>query len=225
MILKVEFKKILRYLWKGFETWDLIAYEFGWKRSFNEGRSLDSKGEPIPWYTYPAIEFLRTLDMRDCRVFEYGCGNSSIFLARRVKEIYAAENDLEWAAEVGGANVSNLIIIAEPEKDDYVNAPYVVGGKFDIMIIDGRHRKDCAAVAADLVRDDGFIIFDNADWYPAACKSLRSRGWFQVDFSGLGPINSYAWTTAVFMRSKIVISRVDGIRPTGGNFSGEVKDK
>ena len=220
----MNLKKRLRYLRKSFEAWHILAKALGWQRSFNEGRPLDSEGNPVPWYTYPAIEFLRTLDMRNCRVFEYGCGNSSIFLAERVKEIFAAENDPTWAAEVGKANIPNLTIITAAGKDAYVNAPRTVGGQFDIIIVDGRHRRDCAAAAADLVRDDGLIIFDNADWYPVACKLLRSRGWFQIDFSGLGPINPYAWTTAVFVRSAPSVGRIANTRPTGGNPAGQSID-
>ncbi len=210
----------VRYLRKSREAWGAIAQTMGWRRSFQEGRPLDEDGHAIPWYTYPAIEFLRSLDMRHCRVFEYGCGNSSIFLAKRVKEIVAAENDPNWAAEVGKFGIPNLTLITATEKDAYVQAPRAAGGRFDIIIVDGRHRRDCAEVAADLVKDDGFIIFDNADWYPSACESLRSRGWFQVDFSGLGPINPYAWTTSVFLRSPLSIGRAENVQPLGGNPSG-----
>ena len=217
-------KAPVRHLRKSLEAWRVIGDALGWKRAHKEGRPVDSEGHAIPWYTYPAIEFLRTLDMRNCRVFEYGCGNSSIFLAQRVKEIFAAENDPAWAKEVGQAMVRNLTIITVPEKTAYVNSPYSVGGKFDIMIVDGRYRRDCAEVAGQLINDDGFIIFDNADWYPAACASLRDRGWLQIDFSGLGPINPYAWTTAVFLRSSLGLQRNEGIKPIGGNPSGESKN-
>ena len=219
-----QMKAFIRYLRKSQEAWRVIAEALGWKRAYREGRPVDSEGRPIPWYTYPAIEFLRTLDMSNCRVFEYGCGNSSIFLAQRVKEIFAAENDPAWAAEVGAAKVANLNIITATEKSAYINAPFSVGGEFDVMIVDGRHRRDCAEVAGQLVKDDGLIIFDNADWYPAACESLRARGWLQIDFSGLGPINPYAWTTAVFLRSTLGLKRVSGVKPTGGNPSGESKN-
>jgi hypothetical protein len=215
------FRQNIRYLRKSLESWGIFSNLLGWKRSFNEGRSLDAQGNPIPWYTYPAIEFLRTLDLKDCRVFEYGCGNSSIFLAKRVKELFAAENDAAWAAEVGKANIPNLTILTLTEKESYINAPHQVGGKFDLVIIDGRNRKDCANVAVDVVTNEGFIIFDNADWYPEACRTLRSKGWFQVDFSGLGPINSYAWTTALFIRTPLSVGRLEGVRPTGGNPAGE----
>lgn len=211
----------VRYVLKAHETWKVIAELLGWSRSFIEGRPLDRQGNPIPWYTYPAIEFLRNLQLDSCRVFEYGAGNSSLFWAQRVKQVVAVENDPSWADEVRARNVSNLMVITAVDKEDYVKTPVAVGGVFDILIVDGRYRTDCAAIAVDLVTDQGMIIFDNADWYPDACKLIRSKGWFQIDFSGLGPINPYAWTTSVFVKSNVKILHVPLFNPTGGNPEGK----
>lgn len=217
-------RKRIRYALKARETWKVIADSLGWKRSFDERRPLDGQGNPIPWYTYPAIEYLRNLQLNDCRVFEYGSGNSSLFWAERVKQVVAVENNPAWADEVRARNVSNLMVITAVDKDEYVNTPLRVGGRFDIVIIDGRHRTDCAAVAADLVDDQGLIIFDNADWYPKACILIRSKGWLQIDFSGLGPINPHAWTTSLFVRSSVRISHIPNFSPVGGNPDGAACD-
>lgn len=210
-----------RYILKAYETWQIIANLFGWKRSFNEGRPLDGQGKPIPWYTYSAIEFIRSLQLDECRVFEYGSGHSSLFWAQHARQVIAVENDAVWAEEIRAKFVSNLTVITSAEKDEYIKAPLTVGGGFDVVVIDGRYRKECAAIAADLVTDQGMIIFDNADWYPDACSLIRSKGWFQIDFSGLGPINPYAWTTSVFVKSCIKISHISKSNPTGGNPQGE----
>ena len=210
-------RKKLRYLLKGYEAWQVVAEGFGWKNSFNRRRPLDAQGNPIPWYTYPAVEFLRTLDLQNSRVFEYGCGNSSIFLAQRVKEIYAVENDQDWAAEVKSAGILNLNIITAPKKESYINAPRALGGNFDVIVVDGRYRRECAIVASELVKDDGFIIFDNSDWYPDACKSIRATGRFQIDFSGLGPIAPFPWTTSVFINASISCGRNQSYVLTGAS--------
>lgn len=222
MLIKI-LRKQYRYIRKAYELWGVLGNSLGWARSFKDGRAVDADGEATPWYTYPAIEFLRTLDMSRCRVFEYGCGNSSVFFAKRAKEIFAAENDPAWAAEIQKLNIANLKVLTAEEEKSYIEAPYSIGGQFDIMIIDGRYRKDCAIVAAEIVQEDGLIIFDNADWYPNACESLRSRGWFQMDFSGMGPLNSYVWTTAFFVRTSLKMARNVGVKPTGSNLLGESK--
>jgi hypothetical protein len=114
----------------------------------------------------------------------------------------------------------HLTVIEAAERSDYVAMPKTVGGKFDIVIVDGRFRRSCAEVACEVVSDTGMIIFDNADWYPDACADLRAKGWFEIDFSGLGPINPYAWTTAVFLRTTTQFPRQNDFLPTGGNPGG-----
>jgi hypothetical protein len=216
----MKLRQWVRYQRKMIETRKIISEKLGWKRSFIEGRPLDSEGKPIPWYTYPAIEFISALQLSECQVFEYGSGNSSAFWAARVKQVTSVENDPVWANEVRGKKIPNLTVITSESRLDYVEAPLKTGTCFDIVIIDGRHRKDCAKIALDIVDECGMIIFDNADWYPGACELIRSKGWFQIDFSGLGPINSYTWTTCIFIKSNSKINHASKFNPIGGNPEG-----
>lgn len=213
-------KMLYRYVRKAQEAWAVIGTELGWKRSFLSGRPVDGSGEPIPWYTYPAIEFLKSLDLSNSRVFEYGCGNSSIFWAQRASAVFAVENDAEWAHIVRNLNVPRLTIVDAVDREVYISAAETVGGNFDVVIVDGRFRRACVQVASKVVQQAGMIIFDNADWYPDACADLRGQGWFQIDFSGLGPINPYAWTTAVFLKTPAAFQRLPDVSPVGGNPQG-----
>lgn len=71
---------------------------------------------------------------------------------------------------------------------------------FDVVIIDGVYRGDCAKVALDKVnREDGYIIIlDNSDWYPNTKQKLLYQDLICFDFHWFGPINSYTWTTSLF---------------------------
>ena len=213
-------KRLLRYIPKAIVTWRVIGKKWGWSRSFLNGRPFDGQGIPIPWYTFPAIEFLNSLDLSKSRVFEYGCGNSSIFWAERACEVVAVENDLEWLKIMRNMKVLGLTVMEALDRQMYINAPAIAGGNFDVVIIDGRFRRSCAEIACKVIKKEGIIIFDNADWYPDACNDLRQQGWFQIDFSGLGPINSYAWTTAVFLRTAAHFSRRLEVSPIGGDPRG-----
>lgn len=215
-----KIKKLYRYIRKSYETWSIFSNQMGWKRSFMEGRPLDGNEHPIPWYTYPAIEFLRSLNLRESRIFEYGCGNSSMFWAALSREVIAVENNTEWARVINALHVPRLTIFEATDRHTYVNSAEVAGGIFDVVVVDGRFRRDCAKVACKVVKEDGMIIFDNADWYPEACEDIRKLGWFQIDFSGIGPINSYAWTTSVFLRTSTAFQRNIDVAPIGGNPEG-----
>lgn len=58
---------------------EIIMQKYGWLKSFKTKMPIDAKGNPVPWYTYPAIEFLEQLDFTNKIVLEYGSGNSSLY--------------------------------------------------------------------------------------------------------------------------------------------------
>ena len=170
-------------------------------RSMLKGASVGSKDEPIPWFTYPAIEYLRQFDFSDKKVFEYGSGNSSIFWAHRAMQVTAVESDQQWYEHVSRVSPPNLSLILETEKDSYVSSIGRNKETFDVIVIDGQWRNACANVCVDHLVDHGMIIFDNTDRQYDGCTKLRERGFFQIDFSGFSPINGYASTTSIFIRA------------------------
>jgi hypothetical protein len=61
------------------------------------------------------------------------------------------------------------------------------------------------------------IVLDNSERYPGTTAALRAGGFFQMDFSGFGPINAYAWTTSLFMRAEQRLQQgFTPPRPIGG---------
>src|SRR5215213_3851569 len=79
----------LRVPWRiktAFEAFVALEFRYGRFRSAGAGRSIDGHGTPIPWYSYPAIEYLKQLDFRDRTVFEFGSGNSTLFWAARARQ-------------------------------------------------------------------------------------------------------------------------------------------
>lgn len=69
----------------------------GWRNRL----PLDRRG-PIPWFTYPAIEFLRDILSSEMRVFEYGSGFSTRFFNAHASEVVSVEHDEEWACRLLG---------------------------------------------------------------------------------------------------------------------------
>ena len=58
-----------------------MMFKQGMYRSARIGESVDCHGNPQPWYTYPAIEYLKGRDLSGKDVFEFGSGYSTaIFL-------------------------------------------------------------------------------------------------------------------------------------------------
>lgn len=45
----------------------------GWLSSILQEKVIDAEGDPIPWFTYPAIDLLNERVKSSFTVFEYGC--------------------------------------------------------------------------------------------------------------------------------------------------------
>ena len=76
-------------------------------------------------------------------------------------------------------------------------------GYFDVVIVDGMARVLTAWIAAQWVRKDGFIVFDNSDRedYTKGYELLCAHGFRRIDYWGPGPLNPYEWCTSVFTRT------------------------
>jgi hypothetical protein len=113
----------------------------------------------------------------------------------------AVEHDEAWIQRLlPSLPAEKVSLLHETEADAYRTALERVGNEFDIISIDGLFRNDCARAAPGYLARGGFIIFDNSDLHPLACRSLREAGLVQMDFSGFGPILDAAWTTSIFIR-------------------------
>lgn len=181
------------------------------------GTPIGVDGEPVPWFTYPAIEYLRQFDFSDMKIFEYGAGHSSLFWAKRAKQVTAVDSDKSWRDYVASVGPPNLRVHFEAARENYVTCVTRDSTIYDVIVIDGRWRDACADICVDYLSDRGMIIFDNSDRPYEACKRLREKGFFQVDFSGFGPVNGYAWTTSFFIRGLNAMQmRFSDPTPLGG---------
>ena len=102
--------------------------------------SIDTDRRPIPWYTYPAIEYLEQLDFSDASVFEYGSGHSTLFWAARAKRVVSVDDDREWFQRLSEKRPSNCELILETDLYEYPGVIGRMGGLFDVIVIDGAAR-------------------------------------------------------------------------------------
>jgi hypothetical protein len=180
-----------------------LEHEHGHAASRQCQMPVDRNAQPLPWYTYPAIQYLSQLDLRDRDAFEFGSGNGSLFWAARVRSLTSVESDRAWHELIESRKLANQQVMLVEDLGEYPHAVEKEQRKYDLIIVDGKRRRLCAQTAIRCLAEDGMIILDNADWYPKTAALLRDAGLIQIDFSGYGPVNNYTWTTSLFLRSAV----------------------
>ncbi|MFC1680374.1 class I SAM-dependent methyltransferase [Pseudomonadota bacterium] len=188
---------------------------YGWLRSFREGRCVNQDGLPIPWFTYPAIDFLSQLDLSDRTVFEYGSGASTLFWSTRARHVISVESEPDWFERVVNSAPANVeMLLVSREIEEYAGA--IRGrGQFDVIVVDGtgESRDLCCEMALKHIRPGGIVIFDDSDTWLRCAALLRNSGLIQADFTGFAPLIVTAKCTSVFFTREYDMAPIDGYQP------------
>jgi hypothetical protein len=178
----------------------VIEIEYGHFKSRENKLSIDNDENPIPWFTYPSIEYLKQLDLKNFNCLEWGCGNSSLFFAQKTKHITSIEDNENWFhtvdKKIKELCIYNADILFAKNEKEYIYPS--IEDKYDLIIIDGKYRMECIYTAIKLFSGKGFIILDNSNRYPDLCKIFRDNKFLQVDFIGFGPIVDFTTQTTFF---------------------------
>lgn len=175
----------------------------GWFNSFKHRQAIDCTGKAVPWLAYPVSSFLQQRLNKEMVVFEYGSGNSSLWLAERVKNLICCEHDSVWygrMTSLAPANVS--IIYRDTESGDYCREISKYDHEFDIIIIDGEDRVNCIKSSLEALKEDGVIILDDSfrDEYQVGKDFLALNGFKSIEITGPTPIYFNFGATTIFYR-------------------------
>jgi hypothetical protein len=183
---------------------DSYLYTTGWLRSYRTGRPVTMSGSPLPWYTYPAIAFLAERVQPGTRVFEYGAGNSTLWWLSRGCEVVACEHDPDWFEAVQRQTQGAAVQVFRQENDQSYATEAAANGLFDVVVIDGLDRVECAKACVSALNDTGVVIFDNTDRqeYREGFECLRNAGFRRLDLDGLAALNTFASRTSIFYRTR-----------------------
>lgn len=218
MIKKLLYKILPMSVRKQLNNFKILAIEYGQYKTIKNSVCVDKYGNYIPWYTYPAIEFLNNFDFKQKIIFEYGSGSSSFYWAQRAKKVISVEHDIKWFEKLKNHISDNQILLYKNNNEEYENSISEFEEKFDVIIIDGIRRSECTRIIKNYLNfesDEGvMVILDNSDWYKESSKFLRNElNLIEIDFHGFGPINNYTWTTSVFIYRNFNFKPNDGIQP------------
>lgn len=119
-----------------------------------------------PWWNFAAIERVSEIVNPGMDVLEFGAGQSTLWLAQRVRSVVSIESDPAWAERVRlqarRLDLTNIDLRLR-NLDDYADCNDFPDGHFDFCVIDGAARGRCAETAFPKVRKGGWIYLDNSD--------------------------------------------------------------
>ena len=179
--------------------------DVGWYRSVSEQQIVDATGRPIPWLVYPAIKLLEDrLPADPFSVFEYGCGASTFWWSQRARSVTSVEHDLGWYERVAPSIPRNVSLSHVPldDSDGYARAVLAGEAGYDVIVIDGRRRSDCARFVLERLTPRGIVIWDNPDRarYAQGLERIQAAGFRRLDLHGMAPRDNISSATAVLYR-------------------------
>lgn len=155
----------------------------------------------MPWYTLPALEWLKKQETYKWYVLEFGAGYSTMWWNSNSRFNFAIEHNKSWAL-IAGQNC-----FYRNDKNDYINsAQFIIDevstddNSFDCIIIDGEWRYECASMSMELIKPGGYMIVDNygqTDFPSAEIIDALLEGWEKQIFR---QPNHSDWCTAVFKK-------------------------
>ncbi|MGB7293175.1 MAG: hypothetical protein WBD99_13460 [Thermodesulfobacteriota bacterium] len=185
----------------------LFGYRTGYFLSCFKMKAVSKNGEPIPWYTYPCIDFLKYRSYEDKYVLEFGGGQSTIWWAKRAKKVITLEGDREWYEKIKTSIPDNVDLeyVSMENKDINVSQVKTVleakqNSKYDVIVIDGLFRYEMIEIALTLMKDEGLIICDNAEGF-GLYEGFKKSGLNRVDFFGNAPGVVLPHATSIFFKS------------------------
>lgn len=158
--LKSILKKLVPYhLITAAKTFHILNFEYAHLKTAKEWRCLDKQGKPIPWYTYPAIDYLEQIDASEKCVFEYGAGFSTLYWCSRAKKVISLEADRGWYDKISKIIPDNGELILRQSEEKYLEVIQQYDFNFDVIIIDGEFRSACCKHALEKLAKGGNDYF------------------------------------------------------------------
>jgi hypothetical protein len=184
-----------------------FSYQSGHFLSSLKSKAVDKKGIALPWYTYPAIDFLQYKELADKSTLEFGSGQSTLWWAARVNKVTAFEDDQSWYQSLLQLIPDNVELFLSDTLGSEVERK-LAGRTFDVIVVDGLDRLACAEKSIGFLNEGGAVLLDNSEgyWgrdgeYPII-DLFRENGFSRIDFYGYAPGVILPSCTSLFFKDK-----------------------
>jgi precorrin-6B methylase 2 len=187
-----------------------VLIPLGWFDSFEQRKCTDGEGNPLPWYNYPVIDFLKNRLPYNIKIFEFGAGYSTLFYASLVRKVISVETRQIWidkiTDELQKNSVTNVNLL-HIEKNKFAESIKAFS-LLDLVVVDSMERKKCIEVSIDCLSESGAIIVDNLERedLKEGIDFLHASGFKSVIFTGIGPLRTALSKTGIFYRKNNIFN-------------------
>jgi hypothetical protein len=163
-----------------------------WKSSLRMS-PCSSSGAPLPWYTYPAIDFLLQRNFENRNILEFGGGPSTLWWSVRAQSVLTIEDNSDWYAWLNSQIGSNVALHHLPfiagATETIATVKKVIDAHpirtFDVIIVDGHLRRAATDLAFSYLAPGGALLIDDSDKY--GYDQIKHRNCRRIDFFGFAP--------------------------------------
>jgi hypothetical protein len=135
---------------------------------WSAARELMGRRPALPWIPYDAIRRLAARVGPESRVLEFGSGMSTVWFASRCAFVHSIETDSDWYEKVGvrlkAIGLQNVLLELRTEEHEFSSFDEYPERAFDLVMVDGGHRRTSMETALRLVKPGGAIYLDNTDF-------------------------------------------------------------
>ena len=183
---------------------------FAYNEMSHRGFFLDSNLEQIkkgnkqlPLLTWPLLDFMKTLDLKDITLHELGSGNSTIWFSNIFDKVKSYETNQNWYENLKPKLKGNVSL-----KLTNLENIYNCSIKFktdDWLLIDFAGKRTKFVHKLVKFSDDEMpaqIIFDNSEWYRNGAKILIDRSYVEIPFYGFKSGEQGIYCTSLFLLKK-----------------------
>jgi hypothetical protein len=178
--------------------------DVGWFKSFSSKKPVDKENRPIPWFTFPSIDFLALRLNKKMTVLEFGSGNSTLYFAERVNQIISIEHNKSWYDNISKQTPANskMIFVKDENPKTYLEPIKMSSIKYDIVIVDGIYRNECLYESINYLTNSGVIILDDSERaeYSEGINKILNQEFKRIDFWGISPGCLYRKSTSIFYK-------------------------
>ena len=154
-----------------------------------------------PLLTWPFLDYIEHLDLREQSLLELGAGFSTIWLSKRFGKVRSFETNPEWHAAIA-RNVGSNVDLSLVDLVQLENAQFDYRAESWLLVDFAGKRTAFLHHFLSQLTDDSrpaAIVLDNADWYRRGAALLQQHGYLELPFYGFKSGQSWISCTSLFI--------------------------